>query len=52
MLGFGELLAHEGAFRLGWAQTRVSVCSGAVDEQRFSDAAAEEMVRSGVKTED
>ena len=24
MLGFGELLAHETAFRLGWAQTRVS----------------------------
>jgi len=26
MLGFGELLAHETAFRLGWAQTRVSLC--------------------------
>lgn len=25
MLGFGELLAHETAFRLGWSQTRVSV---------------------------
>ena len=24
MLGFGELLAHEWAFRLGWNQTNVS----------------------------
>lgn len=24
MLGFGELLAHEFAFRLGWSQTNVS----------------------------
>ena len=23
MVGFGELLAHEAAFRLGWSQTRV-----------------------------
>lgn len=23
MLGFGELFAHEAAFRLGWAQTKV-----------------------------
>lgn len=26
MLGFGELFAHEAAFRLGWANTRVSPC--------------------------
>ena len=25
MLGFGELLAHEAAFRLGWSNTKVSV---------------------------
>jgi hypothetical protein len=25
MLGFGELLAHEWAFRLGWSQTNVSL---------------------------
>ena len=24
MLGFGELIAHEAAFRLGWSGTRVS----------------------------
>ena len=26
MLGFGELLAHEFAFRLGWSGTNVSLC--------------------------
>lgn len=32
MLGFGELFAHEAAFRLGWGGTKVSyhslTCSG------------------------
>jgi hypothetical protein len=27
MLGFGELFAHEAAFRLGWGGTRVCACS-------------------------
>jgi hypothetical protein len=27
MLGFGELFAHEAAFRLGWGNTRVSPSS-------------------------
>jgi hypothetical protein len=26
MLGFGELFAHEAAFRLGWSNTRVQWC--------------------------
>lgn len=28
MLGFGELFAHEAAFRLGWSGTRVRTCPG------------------------
>lgn len=27
MLGFGELLAHEAAFRLGWSGTKVCLLS-------------------------
>lgn len=36
MLGFGELFAHEAAFRLGWGGTKVSLppCSICVDELR------------------
>lgn len=32
MLGFGELFAHEAAFRLGWGGTKVS--SVTVEEKR------------------
>jgi hypothetical protein len=32
MLGFGELFAHEAAFRLGWGGTKVS--SAPVEEKR------------------
>jgi len=39
MLGFGELLAHEGAFRLGWAQTRVSTSGSEVGKGRWDDGA-------------
>ena len=28
MLGFGELFAHEAAFRLGWANTKVCLVCG------------------------
>jgi hypothetical protein len=30
MLGFGELFAHEAAFRLGWGGTKVSFILGVV----------------------
>jgi hypothetical protein len=30
MLGFGELFAHEAAFRLGWGGTKVSTIPGKV----------------------
>jgi hypothetical protein len=30
MLGFGELFAHEAAFRLGWGGTKVSFIPGVV----------------------
>jgi len=33
MLGFGELFAHEFAFRLGWSQTNVSARTGSLDGQ-------------------
>lgn len=34
MLGFGELFAHEAAFRLGWSGTRVSPSSPLMVSQR------------------
>lgn len=33
MLGFGELFAHEAAFRLGWGGTRVSLANRRVNEE-------------------
>ncbi len=38
MMGFGELFAHEAAFRLGWSGTRV--CSRFVCAQAVNEAAA------------
>lgn len=35
MLGFGELFAHEAAFRLGWSNTKVRLIRS-IDECRFS----------------
>ncbi|KAI2634043.1 outer membrane protein TOM13-domain-containing protein [Xylaria nigripes] len=36
MLGFGELFAHEAAFRLGWGGTRVFPPSRAKKDERFN----------------
>ena len=34
MLGFGELFAHEAAFRLGWSNTRVRHAGGRIEVSR------------------
>jgi hypothetical protein len=36
MLGFGELFAHEAAFRLGWSNTKVRYCCATGANRRLS----------------
>lgn len=47
MLGFGELFAHEAAFRLGWSGTKVS-CEGCGMVTALSHRLAAQMLAYGI----